>query len=171
MLFFNYITGYEGDAPTDQMGLPYTKQEISGVISSLVAYVRECPNSVIEESRQAFFERYFPEDYNLKKPPIRSERKKKNGHIYLLSRQDGAHKIGYSKSLDDRIKALQYTDPSIKLEYFFKSDDTVEAEWELHQEHIDKTLGGKWFNLSRTDIFNIKSITDYSNGQFVRRSR
>lgn len=166
-IFFDLVNGVI--APTDQMGLLYTKEEIKEVLRVLTVYINDFPDNQVKACREEFFMKYFPERYGLQRQRVKYERKPKSGYIYLLSQNDGTYKIGRSQNVKNRLKSIKYNTPSAILEYRFPADDMTEAEREIHQNFQAKALGSEWFDLSHEDVLNIKAIAKYENGEFKRK--
>lgn len=79
-----------------------------------------------------------------------------DGHIYVL-RAGEFYKIGRTRQLDSRIKALSIQLPfPVEVVHTFPSDDHVEVEQWIHDLFADKRANGEWFRLSEEDVARIR---------------
>jgi hypothetical protein len=86
------------------------------------------------------------------------------GFVYLLWAENGLHKIGKAKSIDDRVHNLGIKIPiKTKLIHAFKTEDRNKAEADLHQRYAEKREHGEWFDLNEQDIAEITAIKDFDS--------
>lgn len=75
------------------------------------------------------------------------------GYVYLLRAETGQYKIGRTKDLPTRSKAIQAQMPfDVTIVHYFAAPDSVEAEKQLHTRFAAQRLNGKWFNLTPEDV-------------------
>lgn len=85
----------------------------------------------------------------------------KAGFVYLISSPDGHYKIGCSKDVPTRSKALGIQLPyPVELIHTIKASDMYWAEGHLHNTYSDKRTNGEWFRLEDADVEWIKSLTE-----------
>lgn len=109
------------------------------------------------------------EDYNREieaqgRPPYHEppppERRRRPGFIYLLRAENGLYKIGLTKNVNTRIKAIQNGSLlKIELLHTIRSSDMVTAEQILHARFEEKRNKGEWFALTLQDVESIMEIT------------
>ena len=86
-------------------------------------------------------------------------KRKQLGYVYLLVAENGLHKIGRAKRLNDRVTQLAVKFPmKIKLVHSIMSDDYIQAEIYLHERFASRRVHGEWFDLSAADIAYICGI-------------
>jgi hypothetical protein len=93
----------------------------------------------------------------------------KSGYIYLYGNSKfNWYKIGRSNRPNARIAALDAIQLPFECHvlHTFLADDAVKAESDIHSLYSDKRQNGEWFELSRKDIEEIKSIKRYEVGTF-----
>lgn len=76
----------------------------------------------------------------------------KKAVTYIMTDKSGYYKIGRTKSLKERYRALKVGNPTLKLVGSIIDD----VENKLHSDYANKNVDGEWFALSETDIRNIK---------------
>jgi biotin operon repressor len=83
-----------------------------------------------------------------------------SGYVYVVKNGSNKYKIGYTKSsVKRRIATLQTALHSpIYIVAYFKTDNPVALERELHNRFNDKRLIGEWFSLDDDDVEWIKSM-------------
>ncbi len=157
MIFLTHTSGYDKLVPTDQMGLPYTKEQVRGFIRILTAYLNEFPDEQLESEHEAFRREYFPHEFDLLP-----------GYVYLMKDTEGWYKIGMSDDPDRRLKAISRKHKGAKLLHTIPADQMDKAEIALQDKYRSKHIRGDWFSLSGDDIAAIQSITEYENGEFFK---
>lgn len=81
------------------------------------------------------------------------------GHIYLLRSGDGYFKIGKTKDLSQRFKALATALPfSVEVLHTISVSHMAWAEQHLHQLFARHRMNGEWFNLSPEQVAWIMSL-------------
>lgn len=89
------------------------------------------------------------EERRLPRPP-------KPTFIYLLlDERSGYVKIGRARDPSARERTLQSENPCVLMIYRGPADASLENE--LHEEYAEFRVRGEWFNLSKTQIDNIKA--------------
>jgi hypothetical protein len=85
-------------------------------------------------------------------------RKSMNGpHVYIMLNSDSNHfKIGNSKNPAHRERTLQAQEPCIHLIKFWPAHISIEKE--LHSIYKSKRIRGEWFDLSLTDLMDIRDF-------------
>ena len=94
-------------------------------------------------------------------PPAKQKprRRKTPGHVYLIVAENGLHKIGRAKRIDERVTHLGIKVPmQIDLVHSIESTDYVWAETFLHDRFHDKREHGEWFDLDVQDVQYICSL-------------
>ena len=86
------------------------------------------------------------------------------GFVYLLSSDNGYHKIGRSIDVEDRRVQLEREIPVvIGIEHYFATRYYIEAEAYLHNRYARYRTGRyEWFRLRKKQIDEFKLINDYS---------
>lgn len=86
--------------------------------------------------------------------------------IYIISNGDGLIKVGVSKNPKKRVKQLQTGNGEV-LKLLFTEEfecsryELLQIESKIHRYlsmHMCQKKTGEWFNISNTDIENIKNI-------------
>lgn len=168
MIFFHDFEGYDGKVPTDQMGLLYNKDKIRDIVETLTAYLETFPDDLLLAEHEAFSKKYFPEDHGLpRKPAPVKTRKSVEGFVYLMKSLEG-YKIGVAKDPLSRLNSIRTSAPSIELIHTFEADDYRMAEDLLHKEFQSKHIAGEWFDLSDSEVEDIKFIAGFKNGEFTK---
>lgn len=94
-------------------------------------------------------------------PPVKYAWAPKNacGYVYLIQSASGQCKIGLSKNVEKRFKALSHSSP-VKLELIHSiyTEDMTDTESMLHELFSSKRVKGEWFELSPDDIEYIKGL-------------
>lgn len=81
------------------------------------------------------------------------------GHVYLVRADTGDFKIGKTKSLVGRLKAMQTGSPyKLELVHSIATDNMSELEAELHFQFSAKRSEGEWFQLSQEDVDYLKGL-------------
>jgi hypothetical protein len=82
------------------------------------------------------------------------------GYIYCLSDQQGHYKLGRTKQLQTRLRALG-TQPPFKIQLLFTHYVFNAPRYEklLHQHFAKKRMNGEWFALDDSDIELIRTGT------------
>jgi hypothetical protein len=92
----------------------------------------------------------------------KSEPRKQFGWIYLLEGESGHYKIGRTKNLQSRVKALATQAPyQVQQIHAFEVDDAPSAEAALHARFVDKRHIGEWFTLTPEDVEWFKTLTTW----------
>lgn len=82
----------------------------------------------------------------------------KEGYVYILQTEHGT-KIGASSNPEVRVKAVGLLLPfETKKTEAFKVDNMFLAESELHTEYEEYRINGEWFDLSQSQIDEIRSL-------------
>jgi len=80
------------------------------------------------------------------------------GYVYLVRSQYGV-KIGKSVNVKSRTRLFEVKLPfPISVEHYAWFDDYSYAERDLHKRYHAKRLEGEWFDLSKDDIAQIKTL-------------
>lgn len=103
---------------------------------------------------------------------VRKVRKSKSikGYVYLIQMCGFGdfHKIGKAKSVKNRMGLFNVKLPfDWELIHTFPADDYTLAENALHRQFADRLINGEWFDLTPEDVDYIKSIAEYSDGEFI----
>jgi T5orf172 domain. len=81
-------------------------------------------------------------------------------YVYLMKdTANGRYKIGMSKKPEYREKTLQSEKPEITLvcsKKYNSRDEARKTEKELHQRFKSNRIRGEWFNLSVSDVENVR---------------
>ena len=122
----------------------YTDEQIKNYNDSL--YARAERSQEQHEEEYSYHQHYF------------SKKKTTPGYVYLI--KSGEHyKIGRTKNLKTRVKSFETSLPlGATVVHSFETDDTTEAEIELHARFSDKRINGEWFNLVQDDVDYICTI-------------
>ncbi len=156
MIFLTHTSGYDKLVPTDQMGLPYTKEQVRGFIRILTAYLNDFPDEQLEIEHEAFRRKYFPHEFDLLP-----------GYVYLMKDTEEWYKIGMSDDPMRRLKEISRNHKQIELLHVIPADQMDKAEIILQDKYRNEHIRGDWFDLSSDDIAYIRSITKYENGEFI----
>jgi len=91
--------------------------------------------------------------YNLYKNEIKTEKQKKGFIYFIQGENDNSNiKIGFSISLNKRIKTLQLYSP-IKLRIIGILEGNIKLEKSIHKKFKKYRLWGEWFE-ANSEIFN-----------------
>lgn len=87
----------------------------------------------------------------------------KPGYVYLLSSDNGYHKIGRSIDVEDRRVQLERDIPVIiGIEHYFATKYYIEAEAYMHDRFRKYRTGRyEWFELATKQINDFKTVEDY----------
>jgi len=140
-----------------------THEEIDTIISALQK-IQNIPTETIElynwvRETQA----YEGMIDNMMKHQKRTPNRKKHrspipGFIYLIDDGHGNIKIGRSKDWKSRIRQFG---PACKTLMVFAVEDDIATEKELHTQYTDKQVKDGWFQLTESDIQQIRQM--YTN--------
>lgn len=130
-------------------------EEAQKVAVILTAYIENFPNEVIKNERKQFFKRHFPEQYGLSP-----------GYVYLMKDAGGTYKIGLSNDSQRRLLQLSRKHKGIELVHCISVDHMEHAESTLHNKFSNQCVRGEWFDLMPTNVAEIYSIVQYSDGEF-----
>lgn len=140
-----------GLIPADNMGFIYSKSEMKEMMEQFVKFY----NGVNEE----YIEEHNKERAVQLETPITYEPKKneKEGVVYFLRADNGLTKIGETKDLETRLKAISGSLLNeTELLLYIESEDVRKLEEMFHEQFKDKRVKGEWFDLSDSDIWNVK---------------
>jgi hypothetical protein len=88
----------------------------------------------------------------------RTERYARPGYIYLVG-GNNVYKIGKSKDVPSRLRALLQLPFKTKLIHTIPTSDMVWAENYLHRAFAHRRLNGEWFDLAPHDVDWICGLT------------
>ena len=99
------------------------------------------------------------------------KQKKQTTSVYLISDPSTGHtKIGISKDVENRFRALKAANPSISLIFYHVAE--FKAEQELHKIFKEQNIFGEWFKLNESQIETAKwillNLCDPISGKFNR---
>lgn len=80
------------------------------------------------------------------------------GYVYIIESELGIYKIGRTKNVDARISQLKSLPFKIELVHTITCEDDQQFEQGLHDRFKDKRKTGEWFNLTKDDIEQLKTI-------------
>lgn len=78
-------------------------------------------------------------------------------YIYVL-KIDGLFKIGYTSSIEKRIKNYRVHTPSIEVIFILESEMAFELEQILHNKFKDRNKTGEFFELTNDEVLTAISI-------------
>lgn len=101
------------------------------------------------------------------------KRTKKADQVYIIGMDgdgvDDVYKIGVSNNPKKRLQALNTSNPfPLKMIHRFVADKAADAEAQLHAMFAESRTSGEWFRLTPEQVANLKRITEFRDGQFVR---
>lgn len=100
---------------------------------------------------------------------------RENRSVYVMWRQDGAHKIGYSTAPPQRLATLQYqSKQTMRLVYAVERPrgDAHEIEAAVHWQLNEHALGAEWFAVSESQaIETIQSVCERADVQAEQHAR
>lgn len=79
------------------------------------------------------------------------------GEVYLVKAENGPYKIGMAQSAKNRLKDFVGLPFAISLEHVIATDDPRKLESYLHERFKSRRVRGEWFDLSGSDVEEIKS--------------
>lgn len=129
-------------------------QEEDLSLESCVAFVDEV-NRLLEEDKECAARYQKRQDEKIKKE---EDRKSKLGIVYVIT-NGVKHKIGQTTNVLQRVKGLQTSNPDtlqIVMQYEIKGYELVKKL--LHEKYATKRVIGEWFDLSASDIQDIKDF-------------
>ena len=102
----------------------------------------------------------LPKPRTPKPPAVR--RGSREGFVYLIRAENGRHKIGRARDLEQRRQGLEREIP-LKMEiiHHIACSDYIKAELSLHEKYADRRVQYEWFDLSPEQIAEIIEIGDY----------
>lgn len=114
----------------------------------------------VEEWAKTFIEDLRNGTPKIIERPRVTEKKKRDGFVYLLQQVGGTHyKIGYSKNPESRNKTFGIQLPfDVEFICLIKTDDMIALELELHEKFASKRGSGEWFALNPEDVEYIKGL-------------
>lgn len=129
-----------------------------------------CLNSdlITDRQRQQLLD--LPLQFNLAKIGKVKKTKGISGYVYVLKSDNPefSYKIGKSQGVEKRREALEkQMKMKLQLIHTFPADDYTLAENALHRQFADRLINGEWFDLTPEDVDYIKSIAEYSGGEFM----
>ena len=92
---------------------------------------------------------------NLKKQTIERKKNAKTNVYVMIDKNTGYYKIGRSINPIIRERTLQSEKPTIDM--LFNYPSTNNCETELHDIYSKKRVRGEWFDLSGSDLKDIKA--------------
>lgn len=151
-IFIHYDKKTGGWMPADHMGFIYNKSETEAMFRQFLKFYDEHNDEWIREyNRERMIEYNSPTTYEPE------ETKKKKGHIYFLRADNGLTKIGETKDLEVRLKAINDSLLNeTELLFSIESEDVRKLEGEFHEQFKNKRVKGEWFDLSPSDIWDVK---------------
>jgi hypothetical protein len=79
------------------------------------------------------------------------------------------YKIGISNAPGKRLQSLSTSIPhELQIVHRFVADSAEEAEAHLHKRFKEARIKGEWFRLTPEQIAELKQITAFKNGQFIK---
>lgn len=173
------VVGYKNSLTNKERTRRKRKIQDSKLAWKLKAEERE-----IEESYQDDMANFQPKDLNRKsasmiaqeewieqqqRPKVMTDEEylrlmEKSGYVYLLSSDNGYHKIGRSIDVEDRRVQLEREIPVvIGIEHYFATKYYIGAEAFMHDRFSKYRTGRyEWFKLVKKQIDDFKSVEDYS---------
>ncbi len=89
---------------------------------------------------------------------VPTPRKARKGYVYFLREdQTGTHKIGCTRSLNQRLSGI-ILPCETSLTHYIESDDYQGLERKFHIKYEPFRVNGEWFNLSAEHIEEIKQL-------------
>lgn len=139
---------------TDQGCFIPSKEEWEVIKVIIEHFYSETTDEEIEKHNESLL--FNPEvrlPNNEKKP-----KRKTGGYIYFLKADNGLVKIGRAKDLRQRLDHFTAKLPyKLKLVHSIKTDDSVGLEKVFHEKFHDKRKRGEWFELSDSDLQEVKA--------------
>lgn len=100
-------------------------------------------------------------------PKKKEEYLPREGYVYLMWAENGMHKIGISKNVEQRRKNIERDIPvRVNIIHSFRSKDYRAVERNLHQKYSRERIRYEWFLLSQEQVDEIAKITDYELDAF-----
>jgi len=114
---------------------------------------------------QGFYNTQSQEDINSRIAEGREylrEQRTDFGFVYLMVKDDGAHKIGYTtqKIHQRRYQIQSQVKQKVKLIACKWVENPTALECNLHMKYKHCRLGGEWFNLSSSEINEVITVLD-----------
>lgn len=99
------------------------------------------------------------EKYIGPKPAASTEAPDRRGFVYVIGCGCSLYKIGRSKNMELRLRALQAGNPrKLVIEHVFQSEDAVADEERLHYLFARKRKRNEWFALDTNDLSFLRSV-------------
>lgn len=79
-------------------------------------------------------------------------------YVYVIGPNEGAQKIGFTKNLETRLRAIQTGHPSkLYIHHYVEVTDKQHLllEKKVHRELNHKKLKGEWFDLTKTEAVEL----------------
>lgn len=97
------------------------------------------------------------------------------GYVYILKADFGVYKIGRTKDLERRLRDFRIFPKEFELVHSIACEDEVKVEKELHERYKDKKVRNEWFELTDSDIEDLKKINyvqaEQSDYEIIRLSK
>lgn len=136
------IKGKDYIIVADQNGNILHKNDLSTLVDELSLSYATLTDELLKE-----IDYHEPECNDLKKVSP------KNGFIYFIESETGLTKIGYTKNVSLREKALQSASPvPLTVRYSKYVKDAVEVEKTIHNMFEKDRVRNEWFSLSDNQI-------------------
>jgi hypothetical protein len=164
-LQIGYTEEFDAFCLLDQRGLIYSRDEFIALVNEIGKfYLSVNPQDITDTNNDIISQSHSD---NCQEIVVKKNKVWK--YVYLISKGNNHYKIGITSNLKSRLSQIRTVEPRALLLHFFGADDALRAERILHKNYISKNVGGEWFNLSISDIEDIKFITEFKNGKFTRK--
>jgi hypothetical protein len=142
---------------TDQGGSIPTREDFEELIGYCLNFYDEFPQEeierLVEEGKRLRLQRQAKQREQQPEPTINS------GYVYVLA-GGGYYKIGKTIDIDSRLDQIEPQLPfEVELVHTIETDDIDILEDELHERYAAKRTNGEWFQLSESDIKNLKRMS------------
>lgn len=101
------------------------------------------------------------------------KQKQKAYQVYIIGAEDetlsNIYKIGISNAPGKRLQSLNTSNPfKLKIIHKFLAEPAEEAEAQLHKMFTNSRLSGEWFKLTDEQIADLRKITEFKGGKFIK---
>lgn len=91
------------------------------------------------------------------KPAPKKKQRSRAGYVYLVKSVTGFYKIGRTVNPHNRLRTFNVKLPfEIEYEHVIQTNNMYALESKLHAQFADKRVNGEWFNLTDSDVGQIK---------------
>jgi hypothetical protein len=136
--------------PIDSQGLIYERGRLESILKEVNKFYAIYDDKTIKQKNE---ERENTQQIALQE----TDKSPKKGYVYFIKAENGLTKIGETKRLAHRVRAIRHSSLiNIQLLFAAQTDNAPATEEYLHTKYAPKRKRGEWFALTEDDIKNAK---------------